>query len=391
MSRRQFVRSAGAAAIATSLRLSAADRDPRVRWRAALFGHTGEGNYGHELDLALTDRDDVEIVAVADSDSDGRKKAAERVKAAHAYADHRELLAKEKPQLVVIAPRWTHEHHAMAMAALEGGAHLFTEKPFTTTLAEADEILAKADRVGAKIAVAHQMRLAPSIVHLKKEIASGLIGDLIEIRAWGKQDTRAGGEDMMVLGTHLFDLLRLFAGDPLWCSARVLDHGRDITKADARRVKENIGPVAGDEIYAQFAFRNGVNATFISNARLRETAGPWGIELTGSKATVRILTDIFPTIYIAKPGVWKPDGKVDQWQRIENDPSLHASTENRGFGSANRRVVDDWLAAIEEKREPVCSGRGATKSLEMIMAVYHAALSRARIHLPLQDRSHPLL
>src|SRR5207247_954421 len=126
-----------------------------------------------------------------------------------------------------------------------------------------------ADNAGLKIAVAHQMRLAPNVLHLKRCIADGLLGDLLQIRAYGKQDNRAGGEDMLVLGTHLFDLIRFFAGDALWCSARVLQDGRDITRADARQPTENIGPVAGDEIEAQFAFANGVHATFTSRAKLR--------------------------------------------------------------------------------------------------------------------------
>ena len=103
----------------------------------------------------------------------------------------------------------------------------------------------------------------------------GLIGDLLEMCAYGKQDQRAGGEDLMVLGSHLMDLLSMFAGTPLWCSARVLAGGRDITRADARQVKDNVGPVAGDEVFAQFAFPGGVNATSTSAARLRETVGSW--------------------------------------------------------------------------------------------------------------------
>src|SRR5205807_851986 len=135
---------------------------------------------------------------------------------------------------------------------LAAGAHLFMEKPIAPTLVEADEILAAAEKAGRKIAVAHQMRLAPSIVFLKKRIDEGLLGDLLELRAFGKQDARAGGEDLLVLGVHLFDLMRLFAGDPLWCTARVTQAGRDITPADARAIKEQIGPLAGDEVSAQF-------------------------------------------------------------------------------------------------------------------------------------------
>jgi hypothetical protein len=43
------------------------------------------------------------------------------------------------------------------------------------------------------------MRLAPNILFLKTAIEKGLVGELLEIRAVGKQDTRAGGEDLIVL------------------------------------------------------------------------------------------------------------------------------------------------------------------------------------------------
>src|SRR5207249_8367984 len=120
------------------------------------------------------------------------------------------------------------QHHAMALAALRIGAHLYMEKPITQTLAEADDLLEKSDSAGSKIAVAHQMRLAPNILHLKTRIEQGLVGDLLQIRAFGKQDARAGGEDMLVLGTHLFDLVRFFGGDASWCTARVLEKGHEI-------------------------------------------------------------------------------------------------------------------------------------------------------------------
>ena len=64
---------------------------------------------------------------------------------------------------------------------------------------------------------------------------------------------------MIVLGSHVFDLMRLYAGDAVFCTARVLHQGREFTRSDARKVKEQIGPVGGDEVCAQFAFANGVN------------------------------------------------------------------------------------------------------------------------------------
>ncbi len=393
MTRREFAIGAVASALfLRSERTFAAPAPPPDggKWRAAIIGHTGHGDYGHSLDAIFANRENVELVAIADPDSKGLAKAAERTRALRQYGDYRELLERERPQLVCLAARWADQRLPIGLAALRIGAHVVSEKPFTTNLAEADTLLETAARAKLKIAVAHQMRLAPSVVQLKREIEAGLLGDLLEMRAWGKQDDRAGGEDMIVLGSHLFDLMRLFAGDALSCTARALHQGRDITAADARRVKEQIGPVAGDEIMAQFAFANGINGTFTSRKRQRETTGHWGIEFVGSKTSARLLADVFPAVHVLKAGTWSAGGRSDQWVRMETDPGVKLSVDERGFGPANRRVVDEWLDAIEHDRDPACSGWHATKALEMIMAVYQAALSGARVPLPLSAREHPL-
>jgi predicted dehydrogenase len=392
-SRRDFLQqSALLAASAGWLQLNAVEAAPAANetLRAAIIGHTGHGDYGHGLDVLFNGVSGVQVVAIADPVAAGREAAAKGCGALRQYADYREMLVKEKPQLVSIAPRWSDQHHAMAMASLEAGAHLYMEKPITPRLAEADEILALADQRGLKIAVAHQMRLAPNIVHLKRKLVEGLIGDLAQVRAWGKQDDRAGGEDMLVLGTHQFDMLRSLAGDPAWCTARILHQGREFTRADARTVKEQIGLVGGTEIEAQFAFPNGVMASFTSRAVLRQTVAHWGMELIGGKGVVRILMDVFPQVFLLDAGKWESGGKTDRWLPLKDDPTLNLTAEERGFGPANRRVVDDWLEAIRTKREPACSGRAAMRALEMVMAVYHAGLSGRRTLLPLTDRRHPL-
>lgn len=385
--RRQVLRfGAGISAALASGVLRGADSPESTPRTAAVIGHTGRGDYGHGLDVVFNGVPGVEVVAVADPDAAGRAKAAERCKAVRQYADYREMLDKEKPAFVSVAPRWSDQHHAMGMAAVAAGAHLIMEKPITPTLAEADDLLAAADRAGRKIAVAHQMRLAPIVLALKRAIDDGLIGDLLHFDAWGKQDARAGGEDMLVLGSHLFDLMRLFAGDARWCTARVLHQGRDITRADARETSERIGPVAGHEIYAQFAFDRGASAAFHSRVRMRDGVGHWGIEFTGSKGSARLLANIAPTVFVMRPTSWSGDGRADAWRPFK--PA--ALPEAGDTAAANRRVVDDWLDAIRANREPACSGRAAMKSLEMIMAVYHAALTGARVPLPLKQRGHPL-
>jgi YD repeat-containing protein len=77
------------------------------------------------------------------------------------------------------------------------------------------------------------------------------------------------------------------------------------------------------------------------------------------------------------------NGKTDEWKPI--DPALIKSPPEHNLGP-----VDDWLDVIEKNREPECSGKNGAWAVEMVMAVYNAALGRARIGFPLADRTHPL-
>lgn len=388
LTRRHVLSVAAGTAILSVARTARASDAPPLR--AAVIGHTGRGDYGHGLDACFTGLPGVEVVAVADPVEAGRAKAAAKAKAARQYADYREMLAKEKPDLVSVAPRWSERHRDMSLAAIAAGAHVFVEKPMTVTLAEADEIVAAADKAGRRVAVAHQMRIGPSVAHLKARVDEGLIGDLLEMRAFGKQDARAGGEDLIVLGTHLFDMTRLFAGDPLTCTARVTHQGRDITRADARAVKEQIGPLAGDEVSAQFSFDGGVNGTFTSRGRMADRSGHWGIELVGSKGSARILADIWPRVFVLSPGAWGPDGRQDVWVPLDGDPGRAAGVD-KSTTAANRRVVEDLIAAARQDREPACGVRNARWGIEMVMGIYRAALDGTRVGFPLPDRGHPLM
>lgn len=383
LSRRYFLRTTSAAGFLAVAGAPALLGQSSVKLKAAVIGHTGRGDYGHGLESIFQNRPNIELVGLADPDPAGRAKTAAKIGAPRTYADYRELLAKERPQLVSLAMRQSDQHHAIALAVLRAGAHIYCEKPFVTAPSEADQLLAEADQRGLKIAVAHTTRMTAAVLRLKQAVGNGSLGDLAELRAFGKQDTRAGGEDMIVLGSHLFDLMRLFLGDPISCAARVLWKGRDLKLEDRRLVTDNVGYLAGDQVFAQFAFPNGINATFTSAAKLRETVGHWGIEFFASKGAAKINCDIAPNVFVRRASPWTPNGKVDSWEPL--DPAL-AKTQPLHATSP----VDDWLDAIARHREPECSGRNGAWAVEMVMGVYQAALSQKRISFPLATRTHPL-
>lgn len=366
-------------------------------YRAVVIGHTGRGNYGHGMDIALVGLPGVEIVAVADPDDTGRAHAQERARAPRAYADYREMLERERPNLVVIGPRWVGEHLAMVTAAAEIGAHIYSEKPLAASLADADRMLAATKRAGVKMAVAHQGRLHPAVLHAARLVREGAIGRLRLVRGYGKMDHRGGEQDLILLGTHVLDQIRFFAGNANWVSGELLVGSRLAEPGDVREGIEEIGPVAGDGMRATYGFSEGVIGFFESFAGLGRAESPYGLELIGEAGQFSLRGGFtkyllrYPRPYLA-PGA--PD---DQWEYVPVPEA--AAGEVPGTGavpsaeltqSANQQLVRDLLAAIEEGREPATSGESARAVLEMIQAVAVAHVSGGRVTLPLAQREHPL-
>ena len=227
-----------------------------------MIGHTGHGNYGHGLDTVWNAFEFVEVAAVADPDDAGRAKAMQANGAKNGYRDYREMLEKEKPDVVSIGPRWMDQRVEMVTAAAEAGAHIYLEKAFARDLAEADQMVSVVQKNNVKLQIAHQMRGSPFARGVKDLLDRGDLGTIQEVRIRGKEDRRAGGEDLMVLGSHVCDLARMFLGDPKWVFAHVTQDGAEMAAGHVREATESLGPIAGNQIAAMFGFGNGVHAYF---------------------------------------------------------------------------------------------------------------------------------
>lgn len=352
-------------------------------YRVGVIGHTGRGNYGHRLDLVWKLVGNTKVIAVADADPAGLEEAARRLGTVAAYADYREMLRQEAPDLVAIATRWPDQHVEMALAAVEAkAAGIYMDKPIARTPGEADRILAMCDARGVKLSVAHQMRISPMIELARQKVAGGAIGTLLEMRGRGKEDARAGGEDLMVLGTHVFDLMRQFAGDPVWCSARITAGAGEIERRDVHDGHEGLGPVAGDGVAATYAFRGGTAGYFGSRRSDDETGKRWGLDLYGSRGVLAIRADMAnPVVYLMQSN----EGAGAPWTRL-----TLPETPPRTPDEANRAMVEDLIAAIEQNRQPKASGRDALWAVEMAMAAYESQMTGGRVYFPLKKRTHPL-
>jgi predicted dehydrogenase len=354
-------------------------------YRVAVIGQTGRGNYGHDLDVVWLDMPDVAIVAVADEDAEGRARAAERLGAPRAYAGYREMLEREKPELVSVAPHWPACHQEMALACAEEGVRgVLMEKPLASSLAEADAMVAACERTGMKMALCHQTRYNPRVAAAREAIAAGRIGDLLELRARGKEDSRGGGEDMLVLGTHMTDLMRLLAGDPQWCFGRVTENGAPVGGEHVRDVGKGLGPVAGDAVTATYGFAPPLTGHFATHRARDGASARFALHVLGSKGQMLLPAGMGP-VYVLEDPAWNPGRSGAAWQTIDS-----RSQGDDTLRHGNQLIVRDLIRCIEENEQPLGSIYDGRAALEMILAVYESHGRGAPVALPLTEREHPL-
>lgn len=389
LNRRAFV--AGAAALAASGRAFSAQTD-RKPYRVGVIGHTGRGNYGHGLDIVWREIPETTVVAVADANDAGRAAAQKRLKAPQAYADYRQMLEAEKPDLVSICPRHLDQHHDMLLAAVAAGVRgIYLEKPLCRTLAEADEMIAACEKHGVKVAVSHQTRYCPRLKVVRDLIGEGRIGRLVELRGRGKEDRRGGGEDLWVLGTHVFDLIHAIGGDPQWCFATVTQDGRPIAKGDVKPGAEGIGPLAGDEVHAMYRLASGATAHFDTVRNAGGSPTRFGLFAYGSKGVIEFHTGYLAQAHILEHSSWSPGQTGAKWVPVTSAGiGKPEPLKGHSLYAGNVLACRDLIESVEKDRQPAGSIYEARVATEMVVAAFESQRLGRPVTLPLENRQNPL-
>ncbi len=168
----------------------------------------------------------LKLVSCADIDEKRLKLFQEKYGCERAYTDYKEMLEKEKPDIVLVAT--PHGVHAKAaIDALESGSHVYLEKPMATSLEEALRIAETARRVKKILAVGHVYRFSPSRLIARKIVQTGRLGRIyysrtLFLRRRGipnsptfLKKSLAGGGAVLDIGSHAVDSLLFIQGFPI--------------------------------------------------------------------------------------------------------------------------------------------------------------------------------
>ena len=135
-------------------------------------------------------RDRVEVTAIANRGIGKARAVAEAYGIGRAVGSLDELLALDIDAVVNLLPG--PDHYAASMRILESGRHLVTEKPITSSLAEADTLIDLADRSGLYIVAAPADLLANDWIRARDLVARGAIGKVAFARVQSSHAGAAG-------------------------------------------------------------------------------------------------------------------------------------------------------------------------------------------------------
>jgi len=298
----------------------------------------------------LRGRSDVALVGVWDHDEARGRQFAERN--GFTFFETRDELMDKCDAVAIVSENKRHAEDIEA--AYVGGCHVICEKPIATTIDEIDQIRAALSTRSDLIAMtAFPCRYSPAFRKLKETVQSGKIGSLKALattnrgrcpHGWFTQPELSGGGAMIDHTVHVADLLF----DLL---------GAKATQVQAQTGSNMYGGKTWDDTaMLTIEYANGVFATLDSSWSRPATFRTWGdVTMTAVGDAGIVELDMFG-------------------QEVHHYTSQTPNHQVAGFGSnLDALMVEEWLAAIAERRTPLTSIEDGIRASKIAMAGYRSA------------------
>ena len=144
---------------------------------AVRFGVVGYGYWGPNIVRNLTALEQCDLVSVCDTNAKALQRAQKAYPAVQVTTDFTEIVnATDIDAVAIVTPVWT--HFELAKAALESGKHVFVEKPFTSTSAQAEQLIALAAQKNRQIMVDHTFLFSGAVRKIQELVDNGTLGPL---------------------------------------------------------------------------------------------------------------------------------------------------------------------------------------------------------------------
>lgn len=342
------------------------------------IGIIGTGNISRaHLHAYLQFPEEVQVVALADIEP-GKAETARAefaLDGARVYEDATAMLASENLDLVSIAtPPGT--HCELSVQALEAGVHVIVEKPMAPSLEECDRMLEAQRRSGKLLSVIAQNRFRDDMAQLKAVLDSGRIGRIAHARiasAWWRgrayydlwwRGTWAseGGGPTLNHAIHHIDLALWLLGRPQAVAAMMTNAGHDNAEVEDLSVallqyERGLAELTSSVVH------HGEQQEIIVQGEHARIGQPWSVAAETARPN----------------GFPETGGDAELVAELEALAAGQAPLEHTGHTGQ----LGDVIAAIREGRAPLVDGEAGKRAIELVTAIYAAAIERRTIDLPI--------
>ena len=324
----------------------------------------------------------LEFVAMCDVLPTAMQEKSDRfgLEAVRKYTDYRELLEKEKPELVAIATE-SGKHAAIALDCIAAGCNVIIEKPIALSIADADAIIRAGREAGVVVCANHQNRFNKSVQYIRKALEAGRFGKLSHGAAhvrwnrgkryydqapWRGTWAQDGG-CLMNQCIHNIDLLRWMMGDEV---DEVMAYTDQLQHPYLEA--EDLGMALVKFSNGSYGLIEGTTNVYPKN--LEET-----LYIFGEKGTVKAggTSDNIIEEWSFADDLDDPDDVKKRFS--ENPPNVY------GFG--HTLLYADVIDAIRTGRAPLVDAEASKRALELVLAIYQSAAEHRPVKLPLVNCS----
>ena len=335
------------------------------------FAILGVGNIAPVHAAAIRATPGCELVAAATRDpARGQAFTAQYGGAWH--ADYREVLARADVDAVTICT--AHDLHApLTQAAAAAGKHVWCEKPMATTVAECEAMLTACEQAGITLGVVFQSRFEPLTLKLKALIDSGRLGRLVWVsastlwhrddayyasRAWRTSPAQSGGGVLINQAIHALDLLVWLAGLPaaVTAQARTLAHAIEVE----------------DAVQALLTYPDG-KLGLVQATTAAYPGYPERLEFFGTNGSA-----------VYHKGLGRLEWHLQEPREAGSEEAAISSGAARPMDistAGHTAQLQDFVAALRERRQPLLDGREGKRSLQLVEAIYQSARAGQPVHL----------
>jgi predicted dehydrogenase len=308
-----------------------------------------------------------ELVAIVSGDAEKRAELRKRydIEVDGDYDELESVLERAEVDAVYIATP-NADHKALVLRAAAAGVHVLCEKPLTTSVADARDVIDACDRAGVKLMVAYRLHFEEASLKAIEIAKSGKLGEPRIFDSFFshvvrpddiRQQAEAGGGAVLDLGVYCINAARnLFQAEPIEVFATVQekDGVDDTTTAILRFPGERV---------AMFTVSN-------------STAGVSSYRIAGSKGDLRV------------------EPAYEYSERLEHHLTIEGKTKTESFSKRDQFApeLEYFARCILEDRTPEPDGHEGLHDLRVIEAVLESAKQRHAIRLePLQDTRYPTM